>query len=215
MKRLVVTFTILVGMTLISCEGEEVRPDILPIAIAKEVPTQTSWNARLSFSTDGVVRGVLSARRVRVYESERKTLLDSNLKVDFFGADSKHTSVLTADWARINDASKDMTAFDSVKVRSDKGVLVETDSLVWENQTRKVRSDAFVRITEKNGRITTGMGFESDQDLINYRILRPVITAPSSAFENSNASPTFNYSPQVPIGTMNSQSSPIGEDSTK
>ncbi len=215
MKTLLVACSLLVSIVLISCEDEEVRPDILPVAIAKEVPTQTSWNARLSFSTDGVVRGVLSARRVRVYELERKTVLDSNLKVDFFGADSKHTSVLTASWARINDASKDMTAFDSVQVRSDNGVLVETDSLVWENQTRMVRSDAFVRITEKNGRITTGMGFESDQDLVSYRILRPVITAPSSAFGNSNASPTFNYSPQAPIGTMNSPSAPIVKDSVK
>lgn len=200
---------------LLSCEGDEVKPDLLPVAITKEVPTQTSWNARLSFSTDGVVRGVLSARRVRVYETQRKTILDSNIKVDFFGADSKHTSVLTASWAHINDASKDMTAFDSVKIRSDNGVLVETDSLVWFNQTRKVRSDAFVRITEKNGRITTGMGFESDQDLINYHILRPVIVAPSSAFQNSNASPTFNYSPAPPIGTMNSPSTTIPKDSGK
>jgi LPS export ABC transporter protein LptC len=199
---------------LLSCEADEVKPDLLPVAITKEVPSQTSWNARLSFSTDGVVRGVLSARRVRVYESQRKTILDSNIKVDFFGADTKHTSVLTAAWAHINDASKDMTAFDSVKIRSDNSVLVETDSLVWFNQTRKVRSDAFVRITEKNGRITTGMGFESDQDLVNYHILRPVIVAPSSAFQNSNASPTFNYTPAPPITTMNS-APPMSKDSGK
>jgi len=215
MKLPVVFCISFVCFGLLSCEGDEVKPDLLPVAITKEVPTQTSWNARLSFSTDGVVRGVLSARRVRVYESQRKTILDSNIKVDFFGADSKHTSVLTASWAHINDASKDMTAFDSVKIRSDNGVLVETDSLVWFNQTRKVRSDAFVRITEKNGRITTGMGFESDQDLINYHILRPVIVAPSSAFQNSNASPTFNYTPSPPIGTMNSPSTTIPKDSGK
>jgi LPS export ABC transporter protein LptC len=185
---------------LLSCQDEEVKPDLLPVAITKEAPSQTSWNSQLSFSTDGVVRGVLTARRVRVYETHRRTVLDSTIKVDFFGADGKHTSVLRAEWAKINDASKDMTAYDSVKVRSDNGVLVETDSLVWMNLTRKVRSDAFVRITEKNGRITTGMGFESDQDLINYRILRPVITAPSSAFQSSNATPTFNYNASPPIG---------------
>lgn len=215
MRAAAVVCVLFTSFGLLSCEGDEVKPDLLPVAITKQVPSQTSWNARLSFSTDGVVRGVLVARRVRVYESQRKTILDSNIKVDFFGADSKHTSVLTASWAHINDASKDMTAFDSVKVRSDNGVLVETDSLVWFNQTRKVRSDAFVRITEKNGRVTTGMGFESDQDLINYHILRPVIVAPSSAFGKSNASPTFNYTPSPPIGTMSSPPQTVPKDSGK
>lgn len=215
MKLLVVICISCMCFGLLSCEGDDVKPDLLPVAITKEVPSQTSWNARLSFSTDGVVRGVLLARRVRVYEAQRKTILDSSIKVDFFGADTKHTSVLTSSWAHINDASKDMTAFDSVKIRSDKGVLVETDSLVWFNQTRKVRSDAFVRITEKNGRITTGMGFESDQDLINYHILRPVIVAPSSAFQNSNASPTFKYTPEPSIGTMSTPAPTVPKDSGK
>ena len=78
----------------------------------------------------------------------------------------------------IDDRTKNMIAYDSVRTKSDAGVLVETDSLVWDNVTRHIRSEAFVRITEKNGRITTGYGFESDQDLINYRIKRPTILAP-------------------------------------
>lgn len=215
MNRLIHVCLFVACIGCMSCEEEEVLPKTLADAITKEDPTQTSWNARLSFSSDGVVRAVLSARRVRIYESERKTILDSTIQVDFFGTDSKHTSVLNSSWARINDASKDMTAYDSVTVLSDNGVLVETDSLVWDNQARTVRSDAFVRITEKNGRVTTGMGFVSDQNLVNYRILRPVIVAPSSVYSNSNASPIFNYRSQEPIGASQSPVNPNKEDTIR
>src|SRR5205823_1227780 len=111
----------------------------------------------------------------------------------------KHSSVLTSHRAFIDDNTKNMTAYDSVKVLSDSGTLVETDSLLWDNGTHKMHSDAYVRITEKSGRITRGHGFESDQDLVNYKILLPIIDAPSSTFENMNNRPTFS-SPTQPLG---------------
>jgi hypothetical protein len=44
-----------------------------------------------------------------------------------------------------------------------------------------------VRITERNGRITNGRGFVSDQDMTNYHILHPIIDAPTSAYQNPSS----------------------------
>lgn len=153
----------------------------------------------MSFSSDGKVRAVMNASGVRVFEQKRKTYLDSNVHVDFFDRDANHSSVLTSHRAFIDDNTKNMTAYDSVRVLSDSGTLVETDSLLWDNLTHKLHSDAFVRITEKTGRITRGHGFESDQDLVNYKILLPVIDAPTSTFENMNKAPSFS-SPSQNLG---------------
>jgi LPS export ABC transporter protein LptC len=153
----------------------------------------------MSFSSDGKVRAVMNARGVRVFEQKRYTLLDSAVHVDFFDGDANHSSVLTSHRAYIDDNTKNMTAYDSVRVLSDSGTLVETDSLLWDNLTHKLHSDAFVRITEKSGRITRGHGFESDQDLVNYKILLPIIDAPSSTFENMNRTPSFS-SPSQNLG---------------
>jgi LPS export ABC transporter protein LptC len=174
-------------------------------------PSQTGYDVRMNFSNEGVVRAVLTARRVRTYDSRRQTILDSSLKVDFYSPKAYHTNLLTARRALIDDRTKNMIAYDSVRTKSDHGVLVETDSLVWDNMTRQIRSDAFVRITEKNGRITTGYGFESDQDLINYRIKRPTITAPRSSIENINASSTLSPSMQTTTGTTLPLVSPPAE----
>jgi LPS export ABC transporter protein LptC len=148
----------------------------------------------MTFSSDGKVRAVMNARGVRVFEAKRHTLLDSSVHVDFFDRESKHSSVLTSHRAYIDDNTKNMTAYDSVRILSDSGTLVQTDSLVWDNGTHKLRSDAFVQITERTGRITKGHGFESDQDLVNYKILLPIIDAPSNSFQNMNGAPAF--SPQ-------------------
>jgi len=192
----------LLCLFLLGCGGsDDVKPSSIGNATEPDPPSQTSYDVRMNFSTDGVVRAVLTARRVRTYETKRQTILDSSLKVDFYSAKAYHTNVLTAKRALIDDRTKNMIAYDSVRTKSDHGVLVETDSLIWDNLSHKIRSDSFVRITEKSGRITTGYGFESDQDLINYKIKRPTILAPRSSIESSNASPTLSPSMQTTTGT--------------
>lgn len=176
---------------LASCGTKEVRPTTEPIQSVDELPSQTSAHTRMSFSSDGMIRAVMNAKGVRVFEQKRHTLLDSSVHVDFFNSDGGHSSVLTSHRAYIDDNTKNMTAYDSVRILSDSGTLVETDSLLWDNGTHKLHSDAFVRITEKTGRITRGHGFESDQDLVNYKILLPIIDAPTSTFERMNNAPSF------------------------
>lgn len=140
----------------------------------------------MTFSSEGKVRAVMNAIGVRMFELKRQTWLDSSVHVDFFDRNSDHSSVLTSHRAFIDDNTRNMTAYDSVKILSDSGTLVQTDSLIWDNGTHKIRSDAFVMISEKSGRITRGHGFESDQELVNYKILLPIIDAPSNSLEQFN-----------------------------
>ncbi|MFI5263255.1 MAG: LPS export ABC transporter periplasmic protein LptC [Candidatus Kapaibacterium sp.] len=174
-----------------SCTSNEIKPNAAPVASSDELPSQTSAHTRMSFSSGGKIRAVMNARGVRTFEQKRYTILDSSVHVDFFDRDANHSSLLTSHRAFIDDNSHNMTAYDSVRILSDSGTLVETDSLVWDNTTHKLHSDAFVRITEKTGRITKGHGFESDQDLVNYKILQPIIDAPTNTLENHNPAPAF------------------------
>jgi LPS export ABC transporter protein LptC len=207
---------ILMLVFIVGCSSnDDLKPTTTGNATEPDPPSQTGYNVQMNFSNEGVVRAVLTARRVRTYDTRRQTILDSSLKVDFYSPKAYHTNLLTAKRALIDDRTKNMIAYDSVRTKSDHGVLVETDSLVWDNMTRQIRSDAFVRITEKNGRITTGYGFESDQDLVNYRIKRPTITAPRSSIENINASPSLSPGMQTTTGTgLPLVTSPVERDTT-
>jgi LPS export ABC transporter protein LptC len=175
---------------LASCANDaKVQPAVVPTVIPEEEPSQTSFDTKIRFTNEGLSRAILGAGRIRVYDKRRQTVLDSSVQVDFFDREGKHSSVLTAGWANINDQTKFMVAYDSVKIVSDSGTTVYTDSLTWNNETQRINSPANVKIVEKSGRVTTGRGFESDQSLTNYKILKTTIVAPGSTLQQQTGGP--------------------------
>jgi len=138
---------------------------------ARGLPDQESWNSRVVFSDDGIVKAVLVATHVSMYESRHETILDSGITVDFYDPDGTHTSLLKARRGRVDDLSKDLEAFDQVVFRSDSGTVVKTDYLRWNNTTRKITSDRFVTVDARKEYLE-GYGFEADQSLKNYVIFR-------------------------------------------
>jgi LPS export ABC transporter protein LptC len=100
---------------------------------------------------------------------EQNEKLLTNVKIEFFNEFEERTSVLTSLHGKIDDDTQDMYAIDSVVAVSDSGTTLFTDELVWENETKKIKSQKFVRIVSPD-EILEGYGFESDQDLENYTI---------------------------------------------
>ena len=185
------TLLFLLSLLLIGgCANDtKVQPAVVPTVIPDEEPSQVSFDTHMQFSNEGLPRAILSAGRIRVYDKRRQTVLDSSVRVDFFDREGKHSSVLTARWANINDQTKYMVAYDSVKIVSDSGTTVYTDSLTWNNETQQITSPANVKIVERSGRVTTGRGFESDQSLSNYKILKTTIVAPGSTLQQPTGGP--------------------------
>lgn len=180
--------SVMMLLVLASCaDGEKIKP--APGGLTDEDdPSQISYDVTLSFSNEGHTKAILTTQRIRSYEAKHKTVLDSGVRIDFFDAEGKHSTRLTAARGFVDDQTKNMTAYDSVHVVSDSGTVVDTDSLVWDNRTQKLHSDAPVKILEKSGRVTTGLGFESDQNLTNYHILRPTIVSPTDEWQNPQSS---------------------------
>lgn len=57
----------------------------------------------------------------------------------------------------------------NVEVESLQGEHFETSQLFWDQKQEKVYSDKFMRI-EQEDKIITGIGFESNQDMTQYKI---------------------------------------------
>jgi lipopolysaccharide export system protein LptC len=167
MKWLLIPF---LALLIVAC-NDKVKPPVKDITDSDEIPAQESWNSKIMFSDSGVVRATVYADHIRVYESQLVTLLDSNVLIDFYDRDGLHSSQLRADRGKVNDATKDLEAFDNIVFTSDSGTVVETDYLYWDHDSKKVRSDKFVEITSPKERLQ-GYGFEADQSLKNYVIRR-------------------------------------------
>ena len=151
-----------------SCE-EKIKPPIGSVGNG-DVPSQESWNAKITFSDSGKVTGILRAGHIASFEEKKYTLIDSGVTVDFYDEHERHTSVLTARSGRVNDITHDFEAHTDVVVVSDSGSTLRTEELYWANATRKIHTPAFVDIVSPTEHIQ-GRGLESDQDLKHYTIL--------------------------------------------
>ncbi|MBK8981941.1 MAG: LPS export ABC transporter periplasmic protein LptC [Ignavibacteria bacterium] len=133
-------------------------------------PSQESWNSTVVFSDSGNVKAVLTAGHISVFTAKGYTLIDSGAKVEFY-REGKIVSVLTGMNGKIDDATKNIEITDSVTVVNSEGSRLITEKLLWKNDEQKVYSDLFVRITTPE-EIIEGTGFESDQNLSNYKIYK-------------------------------------------
>jgi len=91
--------------------------------------------------------------------------------IDFFDTEGEHNSKLTSVNGRLNEATNDIEAFGNVVVISDTGITLQTERLRWDNNIEKIISNEFVTIITADQDTFFGKGFESDQNLNNWRIL--------------------------------------------
>ncbi len=161
---------LLLALTLFGCE-EKIKPSVTDEAGSPSMPSQESWNSTVVFSDSGKVRGVLRAGHISVYAARMMTHMNDAVSVDFYNIEGEHTSILTSQEAWVNDRTKNLEAKGAVVVTADDGSILRTDRLYWDNRTRKIHTDRFVRITTPNEMIE-GHGFESDQSLKYYKIFR-------------------------------------------
>lgn len=163
------TIICLLGLLFPACE-EKVKPSVTPLE-QTDTPDQESWNSTVTFSDSAKTRAVLWSGHIAMYTQRQYTLLSESVRVDFYNDLEQHTSTLTARRGKVNDVTRDFEAFGSVRVTSDSGTVLTTDSLFWSNQERRIYTDAFVDILSPTEHIM-GHGLVSDQGLKNYRIAR-------------------------------------------
>jgi LPS export ABC transporter protein LptC len=162
------------SLLLSSCDESEksrVKPND---SLAKGIsPDQTGWNIEVKFVDTSFTKAILNTGRTRVFQQRMETYLDYGLKVQFFSKKSgQRVSLLTADSAIIDDKTKNMVAKGVVRVVADSsGTVLQTSALYWDNKTMKIYTTEYVQITTRTETIQ-GYGFESDQNLTNYKIYK-------------------------------------------
>lgn len=155
-------------LLLLGCKTERLKPAIDYLFKDENIPDQQSWNSEVTFSDSGNIKAILKAGHIQVFFPRNETLLYDGIKVDFFDEHQVKTTTLTAKRGRVDDATNDLFAFDSVVVYSD-SVTIYTELIQWKNIDKKIVSDKFVTIISPTEKIQ-GYGFESDQSLKNYII---------------------------------------------
>ena len=136
-------------------------------------PDAESWNAVITLTNKGAKRGVIRSGHLEKYNDNEFILLDQNVDADFFNEKEVFTTNLKSLVAEIDEEEDFLVAIGNVVVVTDSGVTLFTDTLSWDNQKEKVfTSDSVIFITENKDTLY-GIGFESDIELNNWKILQP------------------------------------------
>ena len=137
------------------------------------LPDQESWRVNIILTDQGTIRAKVKAGHLEKYNEKEFILLDSSVTVDFFDSNEQHTSILNSNKAEVNQSSNDMKAIGNVVAVSDSGISLYSETLVWDSKNEKLRTKDKIMITTLDQDTLYGIGFESDSDLENWKIINP------------------------------------------
>lgn len=151
------------------------REDNLEAVGSGDGASQITRNFTTTASDSGEVRYVFHARVARKYDDGKKTRAES-IRVEFYDG-GRVVSVLTAREGLLEEGR--LTAKGNVIVETVDGARLATETLYWDPEQRKIRSEDFVRVTRRDDpEVLTGRGITTDPNLDLVDIGSPSLTGP-------------------------------------
>jgi hypothetical protein len=99
-------------------------------------------------------------------------IFPKGIEVEFYNKLEQLESIITAGYAEHWEDIALWKARDSVIARNViTGERLDTEELYWDENTKQIYSKVFTKITNEDGVYFGEEGFESDQDLENYKLI--------------------------------------------
>ncbi len=141
------------------------------------IPTMYAKDVSIAQSESGFLKYNLTAPLLFRYETKEGVVVKfpEGFKVVFFDSinPDKIRTEITARYGINKETQKIMEArSDVVVINHLKSEQLNTEQLIWDQNTRKVFSDVFVKITTPD-RILYGDGMQSDEAFNHWRIRKP------------------------------------------
>lgn len=95
--------------------------------------------------------------------------MPKGIRVDFFDSEMRPESYLNAEYGISFQKKKKIIVKRNVEVLNIKGEKLNTEELIWDQNTGRITTDKFVKITTKD-QIIMGEGMESDQTFSDWEI---------------------------------------------
>jgi len=156
----------------IGCETP--AEEIVLSAEALNVDVETTSDVELIYSDSAIISVIVKANTMltNTKRGDLKQEFPDGVDVDFFDQYGRVQSELTCKKATRYERDKKIVMQDSVVWKSAKGEVLDTEELIWDERSKKVYSDRFVKITTETD-VINGYKFEADQGFTKWKIIRP------------------------------------------
>lgn len=130
---------------------------------AKDVEVTYTDSSYLVF----VLKAPLSRRQMDKFAMEEE--FPEGISVTFYDKTGKARSWLTADYAVRDQSTRKITVQKNVVLINDKGERLDGPELIWDEKTKEIYTDRFVKHTRAD-RIIYSYGFRSNEDFTRYEL---------------------------------------------
>lgn len=193
--------------SLVACD-EENKEVIAGKNDPERTPTMTTTDVSTLISDSGVTRYKITTPLWLMFEEakEPKWRFPNGLHLEKFDLRFHPEATVDCDSA-IFYKDKQLWQLDGyVNIRNTLGEKFLTNQLFWNQRQQKIYSDSFIHI-ERDKKVIEGYGFESNEQMTNYRVLRVSGIFPADKFKQTvdatadsatAGSPTPDSPPGVP-----------------
>lgn len=167
MRLLIISFF---ALQFYSCTND--LKDVMRLPRNELSPSQIGDSVTMLYTDSAQLKIVLKANRMLLFNknvTEPFTILPKGVFVTFFDQDEKISATLKADYAVRYDVSHIMEVKYGVEVINQNGQKLETEKLIWNENSKRIYTDAYVKITTDK-EIIMGKGMESNQDFTKYEL---------------------------------------------
>ena len=154
----------------VSCSGGK-EPVTDAITNRDSVPVMVTRDVSTYISDSGVVRYKIITDEWRVYDRLDPSMwaFEQGIYLEKFNNDLSIEAVIIADTAYYYDKQELWELRGDVHIENEQDEEFDTQLLFWNQKTKRVYSDLYIRIRQQK-RIITGIGFTSNKDFTRYTI---------------------------------------------
>ena len=156
-----------------SCERSTIEK-INQLTKELNAPTVSVTNTKIIYREGAIIKNKLTSKEINRYLNTDEPYIEfpKGLRVEFYDSLQRITSFIRANYCIYDETKQIWTAENDVVSVNVEGDTLNTEYLVWNQNTGKLYSDRYVRITNKDG-IIHGKGLEANEDFSNWKIKQP------------------------------------------
>ncbi|MFM7310560.1 MAG: LPS export ABC transporter periplasmic protein LptC [Flavobacteriales bacterium] len=161
------------AITLQACNNE--IAEIRAITDPNTMPLQTTLEATYYFSENGQPNTKLSAQKLEQFEgTEADAIIASGgFKMTIYDAGAKEKAWIDGSDGKYFENAKKLVAWNGVTLTNVKGEKMQTEELIYLEDSARIYTEKPVTITTANGSVIRGKGMVSNDAFTKYKILQP------------------------------------------
>jgi LPS export ABC transporter protein LptC len=154
------------------CDNEIEK--IKAFSSTENLPVLSAMDFETTFTDSFKVQFFMKAPLLQKFNTDGQPYIEfpKGILLIKYDSEEKIISRITSDYAKQFEKDKKWEAKNNVIAVNAQGDTLKTELLIWEEKAGRIYTDKFVKIIRPNQTIT-GIGFESDQNLQNWRINKP------------------------------------------